>query len=70
MTVGVGLSRPRVRFTALSIGDSVAVPIFGGFAPFIATFLIRGTGSPVSPSLSVVFGALIGAEARLLIPAF
>ncbi len=27
----------RVRYTALSIGYNIAVAIFGGFAPFIAT---------------------------------
>ena len=41
----------KVRFTALSIGYSLAVTIFGGFAPFIAAFLIRTTGSPVSRSV-------------------
>lgn len=57
----------RVRYTALSIGYGFAVTIFGGFAPFIATFLIRFTGSPVSPALYVVFGAAISAVSLLLI---
>jgi MHS family proline/betaine transporter-like MFS transporter len=57
----------RVRFTALSIGYSLAVTIFGGFAPFIATFLIRTTGSPVSPSLFVVFSAAISSVSLLMI---
>jgi MFS transporter, MHS family, proline/betaine transporter len=56
----------RVRYTALSIGYSFAVTIFGGFAPFIATFLIHSTGSPVSPSLYVIFGASISAIALIL----
>jgi MFS transporter, MHS family, proline/betaine transporter len=34
----------------MSIGYSLAVAIFGGFAPFIATWLIQTTGSPVSPT--------------------
>jgi MHS family proline/betaine transporter-like MFS transporter len=51
----------RVRFTALSIGYSLAVTIFGGFAPFIATFLIRATGSPVSPTLFIIASAAISA---------
>jgi MFS transporter, MHS family, proline/betaine transporter len=57
----------RVRYTALSIGYSLAVTIFGGFAPFIATFLIRATGSPVSPALYVIFSASISAVSLLLI---
>ena len=57
----------RVRFTALSIGYSLAVTIFGGFAPFVATFLIRETGSTVSPAYFVIFAALISATTLLLI---
>lgn len=57
----------RVRYTALSIGYGFAVTIFGGFAPFIATFLIRLTGNPTSPALYVVFGAAISAVSLLLI---
>ena len=33
----------KVRFTALSIGYGLAVTLFGGFAPFIADFLISVT---------------------------
>jgi MHS family proline/betaine transporter-like MFS transporter len=40
----------RVRLTALSIGYSLAVAFFGGFAPFIATFLIRQTGDLIAPT--------------------
>jgi MHS family proline/betaine transporter-like MFS transporter len=57
----------KVRFTALSIGYSLAVTIFGGFAPFIATFLIRQTGSPVSPAIFVIFAAIISTVSLLLI---
>jgi MFS transporter, MHS family, proline/betaine transporter len=49
----------KVRFTALSIGYSLAVTIFGGFAPFIATFLIGHTGSAVSPTYFVIVSAII-----------
>ena len=41
----------KPRFTALSIGYSLTVTIFGGFAPGVATDLIRETGSSVSPIL-------------------
>jgi MFS transporter, MHS family, proline/betaine transporter len=57
----------KVRFTALSIGYSLAVTIFGGFAPFIATFLIRETGSLVAPALYVVAAAIISSATLLLI---
>jgi MFS transporter, MHS family, proline/betaine transporter len=40
----------HLRSTWMSSGYSLAVAIFGGFAPFIATWLIQATGSPVSPT--------------------
>jgi MHS family proline/betaine transporter-like MFS transporter len=49
----------RVRYTALSIGYNIAVAIFGGFAPFIATFLVRATGNNHAPSAYVIIAALV-----------
>ena len=49
----------RVRYTALSIGYNIAVAIFGGFAPFIATFLIKVTGNNHAPAAYVVIAALV-----------
>lgn len=40
----------QVRTTGLSLGYNIAVTIFGGFAPFILTWLIDSTGSRLSPS--------------------
>ena len=40
----------EVRATALSIGYNVAVALFGGFAPYIATMLVDATGSNTSPT--------------------
>jgi MHS family proline/betaine transporter-like MFS transporter len=40
----------RVRSTWMSSAYSLAVAIFGGFAPFIATWLIATTGSPLAPT--------------------
>jgi MFS transporter, MHS family, proline/betaine transporter len=57
----------KVRFTALSISDSLVVTIFGGFAPFGATYLIRETGSSMSPAFFVIFAALISITTLLLI---
>jgi MHS family proline/betaine transporter-like MFS transporter len=44
----------RVRYTALSISYGFAVAIFGGFAPFAATWLIAATGNPLSPAYLVM----------------
>ncbi len=49
----------RIRYTALSIGYNIAVAIFGGFAPFIATFLVRETGSNYAPAAYVIAAAVV-----------
>ena len=43
-----------VRSTGLSIGYNFAVTIFGGFAPFIATWLIFATGNRLAPTFYVI----------------
>jgi MHS family proline/betaine transporter-like MFS transporter len=48
-----------VRSTWMSAGYSIAVAVFGGFAPFIATWLIARTGNPVSPSFYVIAAAVV-----------
>ena len=48
-----------IRYTALSICYALSVTIFGGFAPFIGTFLVRVTGDPLSPSYYIMATALI-----------
>jgi len=48
----------RVRYTALSVGYNIPVAIFGGFAPFIATWLIQSTGNPLSPAFYVIAASL------------
>jgi MHS family proline/betaine transporter-like MFS transporter len=47
----------RGRSLWMSTGYSLSVAMFGGFAPFVATWLIRETGSPVSPAYYVMAAA-------------
>ena len=49
----------RVRNTALALSYNIAVAIFGGFAQFIATFLIQITGSKQAPALYVMGAAIV-----------
>jgi len=56
----------KVRFTALSIGYGMSVTLFGGFAPFIATFLIDELHNPVAPAFFLIFAAIISAGTLLL----
>ncbi|MBA4115783.1 MAG: MFS transporter [Rubrobacter sp.] len=48
----------RVRYGGFSIGYNFSVAIFGGIAPFLATYLISATGNPLSPAFYVIFGAV------------
>jgi MFS transporter, MHS family, proline/betaine transporter len=51
----------NTRSTWMSTGYSLATSIFGGFAPFIATWLISRTGSPVSPTYYLIAAAIASA---------
>jgi hypothetical protein len=41
--------------------------LFGGFAPFIVSWLIRETGSPSAPAFYIMFGACAGIAATFLL---
>jgi MFS transporter, MHS family, proline/betaine transporter len=49
----------NIRYTSLSIGYNLAVMLFGGFAPFIATLLIQQTGNPIAPTYYLIVCALV-----------
>jgi MHS family proline/betaine transporter-like MFS transporter len=55
-----------VRSTGMSIAYNGAVTIFGGFAPFIATWLIAQTGNNLAPAYYVVGAALVSLLALML----
>jgi MHS family proline/betaine transporter-like MFS transporter len=47
-----------IRSTWMSTGYALGNAVFGGFAPFIATWLIAKTGSPISPTYYVSASAV------------
>ena len=49
----------RSRSTWMSAGYTLSTTIFGGFAPFIATWLIAATGSPIAPAYHVMAAAIV-----------
>ncbi|RQS14714.1 MFS transporter [Burkholderia sp. Bp9002] len=55
----------RVRSTGVALAYNLAVMVFGGFAPFIVTWLTRTSGSPVAPAWYVLFAATFGLAASL-----
>ena len=52
---------PEVRSTGVSIAYNFAVTIFGGFAPFIATWLIATTGYALAPAWYVTAATALSA---------
>jgi MHS family proline/betaine transporter-like MFS transporter len=57
----------ETRAIGVSLGYSIAVTIFGGFAPFVATWLIAQTGDSLSPSYYLMFTALLSLIALIAI---
>jgi MHS family proline/betaine transporter-like MFS transporter len=49
----------RSRSTWMTTGYALSVAIFGGFAPYVATWLIRQTGSPLAWTGYVIVAALV-----------
>jgi MHS family proline/betaine transporter-like MFS transporter len=57
----------RVRSTGLSLGYSFGVTLFGGFAPFIVTWLIHTTGDTLAPSYYVLTAAVVSGVSLAII---
>ena len=53
------------RSTWMSTAYSLSVAIFGGFAPYIATWLISVTGTPLAPTFYLIVAAAISTIAVL-----
>ena len=49
----------RVRSSGYSIGYNVSVALFGGTAPYIATWLVDRTGNELAPAFYVIVAALV-----------
>ncbi|MEM7009440.1 MAG: MFS transporter, partial [Thermodesulfobacteriota bacterium] len=49
----------KVRMSAVSIGYNIGFAVFGGTAPFVATYLIDITGDKLSPSYYLILSAII-----------
>ena len=56
-----------VRSRGLALAYNLAVMIFGGFAPFLVTFLIDFTGDPLAAAYYVMFGCGVGFLSALFV---
>jgi len=57
----------ETRAVGVAFSFSLSVTIFGGFAPFVATWLIAETGDPLSPSYYLMATALLSIIALMAI---
>jgi hypothetical protein len=49
------------------VAYNTSVPIFGGFAPFIAAWLVAITGSPLAPSYYLIATSLLSLMVLMVI---
>lgn len=59
LAAGAELFATRVRSSGYSIGYNVSVAIFGGTAPYVATWLVDRTGNQIAPAYYVIAAAVI-----------
>jgi MHS family proline/betaine transporter-like MFS transporter len=59
----------ETRSVGMSLGYSISVTIFGGFAPFVSTWLIDITGDKLAPSFYLMATALLSLGALLVVRA-
>jgi len=57
----------ETRAIGMALAFSISVTIFGGFAPFTATWLILKTGDPLSPSYYLMATAFLSIVALMVI---
>ena len=59
LAAGAELFATRVRSSGYSVGYNVSVAIFGGTAPYVATWLVAETGNELAPAFYVIAAAII-----------
>ncbi|MER5393609.1 MFS transporter, partial [Saccharopolyspora sp. NPDC002686] len=57
----------ETRATGMSVGYNIGVSVFGGFTPFISTWLIGVSGSNLAPSFYLMFAAAASLLSLLVI---
>jgi MHS family citrate/tricarballylate:H+ symporter-like MFS transporter len=57
----------EVRVAGFSLAYSLATALFGGFTPAVSTFLIEKTGDKAAPAYWMIFAALCGFAATLVL---
>ncbi|HET7668129.1 MAG TPA: MFS transporter [Mycobacterium sp.] len=59
LAAGAELFATRVRSSGYSIGYNISVAVFGGTAPYVATWLVARTGNEIAPAYYVIAAAIV-----------
>lgn len=59
LAAGAELFATRVRSSGYSIGYNVSVAVFGGTAPYVATWLVSRTGNDIAPAYYLIAAAIV-----------
>ncbi|MDT5013725.1 MAG: transporter, family, proline/betaine transporter [Mycobacterium sp.] len=59
LAAGAELFATRVRSSGYSIGYNISVALFGGTAPYVATWLTARTHNELAPAYYVIFAAIV-----------
>ena len=59
LAAGAELFATRVRSSGYSIGYNISVALFGGTAPYVATWLVARTGNQIAPAYYVIGAAVV-----------
>ena len=59
LAAGAELFATRVRSSGYSIGYNLSVAVFGGTAPYVATWLVARTGNEIAPAYYVIAAAVV-----------
>lgn len=54
-----GIVANDIERVGIGIGYNMAVALFGGFAPFVATFRARAIGNNHAPAVYVIMAAIV-----------
>ncbi|HTI77584.1 MAG TPA: MFS transporter [Mycobacterium sp.] len=68
LAAGAELFATQVRSSGYSIGYNVSVAVFGGTAPYVATWLVARTGNEVAPAFYVIAAAIVTLLTLFTIP--
>lgn len=59
LAAGAELFATKVRSSGYSVGYNLSVAVFGGTAPYVATWLVARTGNELAPAYYVIAAAVI-----------